>query len=100
VDVGEAGEAHRGRGDVRAEAGEHAGALQAVEAGLHGAAGDAELTGVFADPGPGLGDQEAEHRQVQLVEVTRHLASCTSCPATVAGQLSRSCQWLKFYDDC
>ena len=62
-------------------------ALQAVEAGLDRAAGDAELAGVFADARAGLRDQQAQHRQVQLVEVARHLASCTSCPATLAGQL-------------
>ncbi len=63
----EHGMAERGGGQRRARAGDHAVPFEAVEPGLEGAAGDAEDTGVLADAGARLLQQQPQDPGVELV---------------------------------
>ncbi|MEI2651718.1 MAG: alanine--tRNA ligase-related protein [Microthrixaceae bacterium] len=65
-------EAHRRRVDLRPPAGDHAALGQAVQAGLHGAAGHAQPARGLEHPHAGLGLEEGEDARVEDVDRLGH----------------------------
>jgi hypothetical protein len=61
----------RGRVHVGPVSGDHAAIAHAVQAGLHGAAGDAEPPGGLEHAHPGLGGQQFDERGIQPVDRLR-----------------------------
>jgi hypothetical protein len=60
--------ADRHGGDVRAPAGDHAGALQPVQPGLHGPAGDPQPPARLQHTDPRLGGEQGDDVAVQTIQ--------------------------------
>ncbi len=84
--------ADRRRVDLGPHADDDAGGLQAVEAGLGGAAGDAQAAGELDDADPRLAGELAEQRGVELVEGGHGATGCQVLCAPMLYRLSSHSQ--------